>query len=369
MNINKIFFIILGIGLFIDTKFFESPIINTLYFTSIFLIIFKFYIINLKILKIKKEIFIFLLFSLVYLINYFYIGHSIKSVIQCFIIFLYINYISENKVLFNFIDNLYIISKFYLIINILEILFNNNIDGLELNSNLLGVKVFLIYLLLRSDKCIFWKYICILLIFLSNSRSSLLGIIMFEGIYFIFNNFKIKVYKTFFYLFIFIKINFIWLYAIILPKISILNELSRKYTNKNFFSGRSELWQKGIEVLKEHFIFGIGTSFNSSYITGQELSMHNLDIRILLEVGIVGYFLFVIYFIFLIKRVRALDIEKINKDIFIGILISILFQQTFEISLIQNNIKVGFLQWLCIYIIILKYNGEKNGKDKKNSIN
>ncbi len=358
MVLNNVFFFLLNLSFFINTTLLPFSCIKLMYISSISLITLIYFILNFKNLKIKKEILIFFIFFLIYFINSLTIGYSLKSTIQCFIILMYLYYITENKFSFKNFDTISYGMKLYLIINLFQILLSNENYGIELNANILGLKTFLIYILffiIAKKKYTLWKCVCIFLVILSGARSSILAIVLLEGIYFIFKFFKLKSYKRYFSIFVVIKLFFIWLYAIILPKVFILNEWSQKYTNKNFFSGRNILWKKGLLILKDNIFFGIGSSFDSSMITGENLSLHNLDIRIILEIGLIGYIIFVVYFLFLINRVQEMKIDESSKCVFFSVLISILFQQIFEISLIQNNMVIGFIQWLCIYMCILKF--------------
>lgn len=366
MILNNIFLFLFGLSFFINTRLFSFYYLKIMYISSIFLIILIRFVLNLKNLKIKKEILIFFIFFLIYFINSLTIGYSLKNTILCFIILIYLYYITENKFSFKDFNVINYCMKLYLIINLFQVVIVNNRYGIEFNTNTLGLKVFLIYTLFflnKKRKYNLWRILCIFLIILSGTRSSLLAIILLEGGYFIFKTIKLKSYKKFFCIFIAMKVFFIWLYAIILPQILILNKWSQKYTNKNFFSGRNVLWEKGILILKDNILFGIGSSFDSFIITGKKLSLHNLDIRIMLEVGLIGYTIFIVYFLFLIDRIQEMKIDKDSKYMFFSVLISILFQQTFEISLTQNNVIVGLIQWFCIYGRILISNiGERNEK-------
>lgn len=371
---KKIIIAILGFSTFINSKLFERfNYINEITLSILLgLIIINF--VKTKKLKLTVDILGYIGIVVIYLLNFFLKGKSLKTTIQLIIIFILLNFLNNIK-----LDNkerkiMKYFFRSYILINYIFFISQNS--GIELNQNILGMKatvIILYFLFIYKNKEKLWILSSLGLILLSHSRSSLLVVIFVIIVIQLLEFFNIKRYKVLFLSFIGIKWIFIYLYTYVFIKFRIFNELSIKYFNKNFFSGRNKLWETGLEKLQENFLGGIGVGFKTSELLNVELSMHNLDLRILLEVGLIGYLLFIFYFFLVIRRLEKLQMNSYKKNIAISIILGILLQQTFEISLTQNNLLIGFLQWFMIYIcfmekIKVKYRG-KNERKNRSSIN
>ena len=113
-----------------------------------------------------------------------------------------------------------------------------------------------------------------------------------------------------------------------MPFISIVNEWSKEHFNgKSIFSGRDELWSRGVEIWKKHPIFGTGT-FSSNW--------HNSAVAAITGAGTVGYFIWV----YMINSVLQNACNHIDDDIIVGTVVAFLvvwLQQAVEQGLIGTR--------------------------------
>ena len=126
-----------------------------------------------------------------------------------------------------------------------------------------------------------------------------------------------------------------------------ISELSVRVTGKNLFSGRQRLWGPVIEAILANPLTGHGASAVPGDIMATTLSAHNLYLQVTLQVGFVGlgvllWLLCSIWRLFWCEG--ELAIARLSGSFFVGILI----QQTYEVSLTQNNMTIGLLQWIII---------------------
>ena len=127
------------------------------------------------------------------------------------------------------------------------------------------------------------------------------------------------------------------------------NSIIKEYTGGNLFSGRQILWSQLIEVIGEKPWLGYGSGALPNEVIQIPLSAHNLFLQIALQVGITGLFSFLlllgsIWYVFWVGRTNQL--VRLSGAFFIGILV----HQTFEVSLTQNALSIGLMQWLILAI-------------------
>jgi O-antigen ligase len=250
--------------------------------------------------------------------------------------------------------------------------FPNRFVSIYNNPNYLGVLLFcMLYFQIVS-----WKYsstimekiyffIVILanlfLIYITNSRSVLLAILMVLIVWFILRYTK-KVYSYLFYIILLINFAFLFMYTKLKGTElgNSLNELSLEYTSKNLFSGRSEIWEQLFIKITEQPLLGYGMGIRASDIISTPLTAHNQYLQIVIEVGFVGFaiFLFFLYTIWkLLLKNRGNDVAKLSVAFFIAILT----YENLELTLFQNNYSIAILQWLIITIGI-SFNENVNEK-------
>src|SRR5699024_1090176 len=114
----------------------------------------------------------------------------------------------------------------------------------------------------------------------------------------------------------------------------VINDIFRKYTGGNFFSGRNRLWEVAFKYIRKSPIFGYGLDNGLMSLAGIEQSTHNTYIHILLQGGIVGLFIFFMFMYTIWQEYfRSLDDDIVltAAAYLIGILIFI----NFEVTLIE----------------------------------
>jgi O-antigen ligase len=192
----------------------------------------------------------------------------------------------------------------------------------------------------------------LVIIFMTTSRTVVLAIAVILVSWIILKYSR----KLFYYLFfIFISVNFLFLGVYVWlarsPFVNPINELSFKFTNKPFFSGRENIWG-GV------FDYGM-TSPWIGHKVGIEMKeylpnlpynhTHNQYLQIFVESGFLGLFCFLLLFYFIWDAFQKnLDSHYVQWSacFFLGLLV----YQNIEISLFFNMMSIGLIQWLIISI-------------------
>jgi O-antigen ligase len=143
------------------------------------------------------------------------------------------------------------------------------------------------------------------------------------------NNKKQKIYKTLGALVLFLII------PIALNKIGILDSISSRnesleYGNRDVSNGRFDRWISGLEFFKESPILGNGANSVTMHkrarymdVDSKDLfSPHNTFVLILMERGIVGFFVFLVILFQLIRPIRIRGTSIIKLTILIAVFIS-----------------------------------------------
>ena len=143
------------------------------------------------------------------------------------------------------------------------------------------------------------------------------------------NNKKQKIYKTLGALVLFLII------PIALNKIGILDSISSRnesleYGNRDVSNGRFDRWISGLEFFEESPILGIGANSVTMHkrarymdVDSKDLfSPHNTFVLILMERGIVGFFVFLVILFQLIRPIRIRGTSIIKLTILIAVFIS-----------------------------------------------
>lgn len=124
-----------------------------------------------------------------------------------------------------------------------------------------------------------------------------------------------------------------------------LNDLTREATGKNLFSGRIEIWEQVVHAIMKHPLFGHGIGVNASDVTAIRLTAHNFYLQILLEVGLIGFVLYLIVLLGIWKLLYR-HIETFVARLSASFMLGILVYSTFELTLNQNNYSIAMFQWL-----------------------
>jgi O-antigen ligase len=118
-----------------------------------------------------------------------------------------------------------------------------------------------------------------------------------------------------------------------------------KNTNPNDYNFRIMLWSSSIDLIKENPFFGVGASVSSIklnevfavkrqwYDRSERYHAHNQYLQILLDLGIVGFIVFLwglISFLQLLYLKRPLKVNTIMVNFSVILLISFMFESVFE---------------------------------------
>lgn len=197
--------------------------------------------------------------------------------------------------------------------------------------------------------------LCVLIIYWSGSRASLLALLMGVSIIIICRNISkglalwISVLFSIAIPIIFIFININHDNSIILQ----LNTYTQELTNKNLLSGRHIIWSEIFEAIQQRPILGFGPSATPNDVVGIPLSSHNFFLQITLQLGFMGlgvFFLFIIYMFKLIWSTRASDYFPLT----LALWSSLLIIQSFEVTLFQNNVALS-IPFIAIIILTIGY--------------
>ena len=195
-------------------------------------------------------------------------------------------------------------------------------------------------------------------------RGSLLSFMIFVIHYYLYPFFTKRLF--FYKLIFFVNIFFIFLLKYLYLKFYdniFLAELSMKYFNKSFDSGRPSQWMQLIEIIKDKLIFGHGHLLQSNYIQSLEytwisISSHNLYLELLLTGGLIILFLFLILLYKIWIQMRSVS-ENYYGRIGSSILIASFYIISTSQMLLSQNIMINFLFWFFIAVSI--------GQVRKNS--
>ena len=309
----------------------------------------------------------FFLLGIVYLISHihntnFYEDTTLLTVFLTFILivsFININWTPNHIVLIGFIANILILF-FVLHWYVLDFPMNR-FKSILRNPNGLGIitlimlffQIISIKFLNRWGKGIFLIFIFLNLIimFSTTSRTVWLTLLVILTAFITFKHFN-KYFKYLF--FIILPSTFLFVYSYInLQDTSLgtkLNDLSKDLFNKNFFSGRSELWSEIWNGIQPSIWLGHGIGTRPRDIADVTSSAHNQYMQIIIDTGLIGLIAFsvLLFFIWklLLKKIHENDIAKWSACFFIGILV----YQSLEVSLFMNNPSYSHFQWLIITI-------------------
>lgn len=229
------------------------------------------------------------------------------------------------------------------------------------NSNLIGPFMFytsfFFILGIKYSKVkmiyIFGIIASFILIIASDTRSILLSILVSILVFMLWNLItKSKFFSIVFYLLIAIGIlSFIFIYPL-LPTFHFFNPLEHwmlTHTGKSIMSGRNELWVPLIEMVNQKPLLGYSPGTMASDIIYTDQSPHNLYINVLVQIGYLGLILLFLIFLviwFIIVKGGKNFIVRLAGSYFIGIMV----HQSFEITLFQNQLSIGLLQWFILGI-------------------
>ncbi len=111
-------------------------------------------------------------------------------------------------------------------------------------------------------------------------------------------------------------------------------------------SGRQNIWKKGFQLFKKHYLFGIGIGqFRLENKINRTFNVHNLYFQMLIESGIFFAIIFYFYIIFFLIKFST----SIYYPIYISILFVIIFDNFFDYSFLFNIFTAWFISEIYIY--------------------
>lgn len=272
---------------------------------------------------------------------------SLTTIINLYIIFLYADKVNIRK-------------RF--IITSSAIIFIGNIlfliaDKSNYNTNSIGylgfvMTVFIFILYENAEKKnLIIKVIMLLIaiinvvrIYFSESRASLMGLIVFLILMifpFIIKNKKI--FKSMTLIIILGSVLFPYIY-VGMWKNNV--EIDLGSGNKKFYSGRQEIWSKMMDEFEGKELYGIGSNFRTKS-TDSSLNVHNSLFAIYMIYGALNFVIFLPLFIRFIWRMQEKSNSKNNRIAIAGI-IGMLVISYYETNLIWSDVYMFFMILSCI---------------------
>ncbi|MBM7543082.1 O-antigen ligase family protein [Amphibacillus cookii] len=190
--------------------------------------------------------------------------------------------------------------------------------------------------------------VSIVLLLFTNSRSVLIaiGIIIIVTIV---QMYKPRILKYLFLAAMFFNASFLFIYVKLYNTAigDFINNISLALFDKNFFSGREDIWYNVWQHIEQSFLIGFGISANARSLNESGYTTHNQYLQTFLETGILGFIVFV-FFLFAIWRLLLNSQNSLEGRLSTSFFIGILIYSSFELTLFQNNFQIGLLQWAII---------------------
>ena len=258
--------------------------------------------------------------------------------------------------------------------------FGREFSSIYPNSNILGPFMFIAiyFILLRifttKKRLIPYIFLLIALVILlaSDTRSVLLSIFIGAIIYFIWNTIvKNKGLSIFLFILIIVSFGSIVFVYPKLPNWSQYGKLEAwmlEHTGKSIMSGRADIWGRLNNLIDLRPIFGFGPNTVATDVIGREASSHNLYINMALQIGYLGLLIFILILFTIFMSYVSKGSNRLVK-LSVAAFIAILAHQLFEITLVQNQLSIGLLQWLVIATGVGVTTSKSNDKNKKEVIN
>lgn len=258
--------------------------------------------------------------------------------------------------------------------------FGREFSSIYPNSNILGPFMFIAiyFILLRifttKNRLIPYIFLLIALVILlaSDTRSVLLSMFIGAIIYFIWNTIvKNKGLSIFLFILIIISFGSIVFVYPKLPNWSQYGKLEAwmlEHTGKSIMSGRADIWGRLNNLIDLRPIFGFGPNTVATDVIGRDASSHNLYINMALQIGYLGLLIFILILFTIFMSYISKGSNRLVK-LSVAAFIAILAHQLFEITLVQNQLSIGLLQWLVIATGVGVTTSKSNDKNKKEVIN
>ncbi|PER82241.1 O-antigen ligase family protein [Bacillus cereus] len=320
--------------------------------------------INFKVDSRKGYIYIiFILFIFSSLLSL--LDHPSSKGVYIFIELLLINILFIFLTIYNLAENIIkhisILGMLYVLIcYILDVSTNGRMSNiLYINPNTLGAIVLYLYIFfmfrmnyykqrrIRSLYFFCVSFLSIFLIFYSQARSIWISLTVFFVTYYMWDFlYKRKIFSR---MYICIILAFCMLFSFFYPRLPEYdfaldwNRELLELTGKSLFSGRQLVWKDLLNSAMENPL--LGYSFDMRFNGG--MSAHNMYLEIILQSGILGLgFLLILFYSIWLYLCRYG--HYVNARISGAALTAIIIHQLFEVTLIQNNLAIGIMQWIII---------------------
>lgn len=314
----------------------------------------------------------FIFLGLSYLISHFY-NTNFKQNDQLILLFLTFIFIivlielkwsSEQLIIIGHISNIIIfVFLFHWIDNDFTFYKYKGIFGNpNVFANLLFTLLYFQIINIKNRKIIYRFYffigifINLSLIYMTTSRTVVLSVaVMFFS--WLTLKFSVRLFSKLFFLIVSGNFAFLLIY-VLLSKSNLantINNLSYKYTQKVFFSGREDIWGGVINYGMTSPFFGhkVGIQIKEYLPSLPYNHTHNQFLQIFVESGFLGLFFFLLLLYFIWKTyLKNLESHYVHWSacFFLGLLV----YQNIEISLFFNMMSIGLIQWLIISIGVSK---------------
>lgn len=142
-------------------------------------------------------------------------------------------------------------------------------------------------------------------------------------------------------------------FVVVVPTLDIgqsINRLTETVTGRQLSTGRELIWLDVLNEVSKRPVLGHGPQVTAGGFGNLGLaSAHNMYLQIVLQVGAVGLAGFVGLMWWIWNRLGAAAETKVARTTG-AVLIGVLLQQSFEVSLTHNNLTLGLLAWIVIGI-------------------
>lgn len=214
------------------------------------------------------------------------------------------------------------------------------------------------FFILAKSKRIIARIIPISIIFfLIGERSMALCLYIIYAVYFVLRFIKNNklLYKLLYYVVSVGVIIFPYIYISMQhwPIGKIINEITYQKTGANFFSGRNIVWEIAFDYINKSPFLGYGAGNTVLLDNGITWSTHNLYVYLLLQGGLIGVTIFIVF----LETIWMSFFDQLNdKEVRLSAayLIGIMIFASFELTLIINSINISYFLWMVIAVGLIK---------------
>ena len=125
--------------------------------------------------------------------------------------------------------------------------------------------------------------------------------------------------------------------------------MEKRINNLNNGSGRFDIWNNAITLFYQNQFFGIGWYNFLEYnkiIFNRENYMHNTFLEVLVELGIFGFLIYILFFIILFLNIIKLQYKKSNKYLLFTF---------FSMIILLNSLSLYINEVLFVFMALVSY--------------